>query len=375
MDLRQEEFQRFAEHQLNTSSFKTDANDDSSHIFHTSLESAVQRFAWTENARNIAGDPFRLNAGFIDIFSPNAFADRDGDTHVIAMHTALFVAIGEFALFCFAQQDFFSELGDPSKEVSPKPWNDQVPGLWLIDHTSKGKHVRNEHSRSLIPKDPERYICSQYLQFLMARFVWLHELAHCFNGHVDYARHHKLALRLHELPVAISLAQKRSVHTRHADAAVLQGFEFDADKSALWGGLQIQLGKLENIEGISALPQATRLKLTLFGSYAMTWLFEQFQLYMETGESLSHPSPLVRLRALFQTVQDSLLSQHPDLETLNNEAISQFDNVRSRIPSLYVSNDLIGMFEKPESSLNTDESAKQHAELLKDLEQFQYSEV
>ena len=372
MDLRQSEFQLYAKERLESAAFITDPADDASHVFLTSLESAVHRFAWTEKARNSKNEPFRIVAGFADVFSPNAFADRMGNTHFIGMHSALLVAIGEFALFCFAQQDFFPELGAPSKETSPTPWDDRVPGLFLIDHTTQGAHIEKQHSQKLIPKDPERYICSHYLMFLMARFVWLHELAHCYNGHVDLVQQNKLALRLYELPTATQLVQKRSHST--ADVQTLQCLEFDADRSALWGSVQIQLGQLENIEGIAQLPFETRIRLTLFGSYAMTWLFEQFETYMRSPKNETHPAPLIRLKALFKIVHERLILQHPELNDVNAQALNQFDQVRNRIPSLYASDDLRTMFDQASSDNSLNELQPKLEEMFQVLKAYEYSE-
>lgn len=369
-----EKFQHFAESRVGASAFRTDADSDTSHVFHSSLESSIQRFEWTKGATNKAGEKFDIAAGFVDIFSPNAFAERFDNTHYIGMHTALFVSINEFALFCFAQSDFFPDLGNPSEEVSPKPWDDRVPGLWLIDYTAKGGHVNNDHSSALIPRDPTRYHFSQYLSFLMCRFVWLHELAHCFNGHVDYVQNRNICLRLNEIPDASLVGPKCGETSETANATTLQCLEFDADQSALWGGVQIQLGRLENIEGIAKLPQSVRLKLALFGSYAMTWLFEQYQIYMRSEDEHSHPEPLQRLQFLFRTVRENLLSQHPELADLNSDALGQFDHIRSRIPNLYATDKLREMFNAAADHNPPSDIEQRRLQVLEELKNFQYSD-
>lgn len=373
MDL--ESFRHFAETRLQTAAFETDPDSESSHIFHTSVESALHQFNWTQGAKNPSGETFELNAGFLETYSPNALADRFQGKYFIGVHTALFVAINEFAMFCFAQKDFFPDVGDPTRETSPPPWDDRVPGLWLIDRTSKGGRVENKHSQQLITKDPDRYIMSMYLSFLMTRFVWLHELAHCFNGHVDYVQQHKLALSLYELPEALPAAQRRKAAVNKEIADTLQCLEFDADQSAFWANCNIQLGKLENIEGISALDQNLRLRLTLFGSYAMTWLFEQFQIYASSTDAMSHPSPLERLRFLFETASQRLLTQHPEIAPLNEDALSQFDKARARIPSLYETAELRSMFNLKIGDTRSKRLHAKRLEILKALERFQFSNL
>lgn len=368
-------FKRFAETRLQTTAFETSMDSDQSHIFHTSVESAHHQFNWTRGARNARNEEFGLTAGFLDTFSPNALADRFESHYFIGVHVPLFVAISEFSMFCFAQRDFFADVGDPSKETSPAPWDDRVPGLWLIDNTSKGGRVGNEHSRHLIPKDPDRYIMSMYLSFLLTRFVWLHELAHCFNGHVDYVQQHNLALRLYELPEALPAAQRKSGLSRSDIADTFQCLEFDADQSAFWANCNIQIGQLENIEGISALDRNLRIRLALFGSYAMTWLFEQFQNYAATGDEISHPKPLERLLFLFETASDRLLAQNPEITPLNDNALNQFDTVRARIPVLYGTEQLRSMFHSKNDDTRANQLRDKREIILKELEAFQFSKV
>ncbi len=380
MDMRFDQFRRYAREYLKDTAFKTDLESDSSHLFHVSLESLLTASQWTRKTQNEQNEQFNLVAGFSDLFTPNAFADRFEGSYVIGMHVPLFVSINEFALFCFAQKDFFPEMGDSSQEVSPDPWDDRVPGIWLMDHTKKGGKVGNEHSRQLIPRDPARYHLASCLSFLMTRFVWLHELAHAFNGHIDYVRHKRIALRLCELPDPNHEAlphfalSKKSKSRRRADSQTLQCMEFDADKSALWGSVQIQLGQLENIESIIALQPVDRLKLTLFGCYAMTWLFEQFQDYMDTSKEVSHPEPVLRLQSALGVVRERLLGQIPELGPTNLEVLQQFDRVRARLPSLYASNRLSEMFERPSGKTGLKVYEDRRAELERELMAFEFSQ-
>lgn len=368
-----ERFKHFAEVRLQSTAFETSQSSDISHIFHTSLESAHHQFNWTRGAQNSQSEKFGFTAGFLDTYSPNALADRFDGHYFIGIHVPLFVAINEFAMFCFAQRVFFADVGDPSRETSPQPWDDRVPGLWLIDNTTKGGRVENKHSQHLIPKDTDRYIMAMYLSFLMTRFVWLHELAHCFNGHVDYVQKHNLALRLYEIPQALPAAQRKSVLNQTGTADTFQCLEFDADQSAFWGNCNIQLGRLENIEGISALDQNLQIRLALFGSYAMTWLFEQFQNYAANSDEGTHPTPLERLRFLFETADERLLKQHPELMSLNEDALDQFDAVRARIPSLYGSQQLRSLFRSKNDDTRANQLRSKREFILKELEQFQFS--
>lgn len=334
----QSPIERFANERLGTSAFIAKADDPDTHIFFASLESAIEQFRWTAKGSNASGAPFKLEAGFFDTFSPNALADRFEDGYYLGVHVALFVAINEFAMFCFAQRDFFDDLGDPAKESSPKPWDERLPGVWLIDNTLQGGGVDYEHSQRLIPTDPERYICSQLLAFLMTRFVWLHELSHCFNGHVDLVQQQGIALRLHELPDGLSLAGKSKASTRpltNEQKQILRCLELDADESAFFASCAVQTRDMENIEGIRELDPAVALRLTVFASYAMVWLFDAFQDYLKSALGETHPAPSLRLQNLLQTAKSRLYSEESSFEGIHEMALREFDSVKAAIPTMF----------------------------------------
>ena len=206
-----DEFRLFSELGLDSASFDTSAGDPRSDLFHASIESFRALSAWTTAHRSKDARAFTFEPGFVEDRRPNALADVWNGTHMIGMHSSLFVCLSEFAFFCFAQREFFVGVGDPSQEISPAPWDARVPGLWLLDFTAEGGHVEEVHSKQLVPRDQERYFAAVWLGQLMARNVWLHELAHCYSVHVGFAKTHKLAPRLYELadPLqAVSVARR-----------------------------------------------------------------------------------------------------------------------------------------------------------------------
>ncbi len=323
---------------LGTTVFQTSATEDDLHIFHTSLESAVKQFHWTSKAKRELGERFKLHACFLDTFSPNALADRWKGEYILGIHVALFVAINEFAMFCFAQSDFFPELGDPSQESSPKPWNDRLPGIWLLDNTLTGGGVDYEHSKYLIPADPQRYISSQLLAFLMTRFVWLHELSHCFNGHVDLVQNLNIALRLHELPEGMNLTGKSKTQAKSltdGEKQILRCLELDADGSAFFANCAVQMRNMENIEGIRELAPDIALRMTIFASYAMVWLFDAFQDYAKSALGDTHPTPSLRLQNLLLTAERRLYTESDNFEELHRRALKEFDPVKDAIPGMF----------------------------------------
>lgn len=334
-----EHFGNYASTVLKAKAFDTASGKESAHLFRTSLETTQGHINWANGANNAQGEIFQLTPGFLDIYQPNAFADRHNGKFIIAMHSALFVAITEFTMFCFAQSGFFPDIGDATKETSPAPINDRPPGLWLIDFTSTGGRVNDDHSARLIPKCTDRYVMSIYLALLMARFVWMHELAHCFNGHVGLIKEQGIAIRLYEAQDPQMLVGfSRSTHNAADVSKQLHCLELDADRSALWSSMRIQIDdNLENIAGIAELDKPTRQRLMLFGSYAMTWLFEEFQVYLRAQGGETHPLPYLRLHGLMQTSAEVFPAHIKDFAVMDAEVCSQFDFIRRSVPGFYES--------------------------------------
>ncbi len=366
----------FATARLGTSTFQPDPDDPNTHIFYVSLESAFEQFRWTSEATRGADEIFKINAGFLDTFSPNALADRFEEEYFLGIHVALFVAINEFAMFCFAQQEFFPDLGDATKESSPKPWNEQLPGIWLLDNTLKGGGVDYKHSKHLIPTDPQRYISSQLLAFLMTRFVWLHELAHCFNSHVDLVQNLDIALRLHELPQELSLAGKSKDQARSLtdeQKQILRCLELDADESAFFASCAVQMRNMENIEGIRELEPDVALRLTVFASYAMVWLFDAFQNYAKSALGDTHPAPSLRLQNLLQTAQKRLFAESDDFEQLHGRALQEFNSIKKAIPGMFEFGTLREMARSDELATELEELEPKRAEVATMLRPYEFS--
>ena len=200
-----ETFSTFAKDRMQARALDITSDDDNVRLFRDSLESALAHTTLRQPPRDANGKELRVVAGYLDKLIPNALADCIGDRHFIAMNSALFVAVQEFAMFCFTQASFFPELGDSSMEQSPRPIDERVPGLWLLDYTKRGGHVEEQHSQTLTPRGESRYVASIYLGMLMARFVWLHEFQHCFQGHVRFVQDTGRALYLNEIEEPMEL--------------------------------------------------------------------------------------------------------------------------------------------------------------------------
>ncbi|MVA97996.1 hypothetical protein GN330_12150 [Nitratireductor sp. CAU 1489] len=335
-----EAFRRLVERRLGLSTLQFLSNELQNQAFQRSLVSAAQLLGGSVCQRDARGRRLLILAGYVDRMLPNALADRDGDTHLIAMYTPLFAALSEFAMFCFTQRAFFADVGDPLAETSPPPPEGHVPGLWLLRYTLAGGKVEERHREQFTPRDPVRYDISLYLGYLMARFVWFHEYAHCFNGHVAYVQENAIALRLYEVSEpskgAPRAAQPAQPGPRDDE---LRCLELDADEAAMWATLQVQETDRENLESFASLDRSLRKRLTLFGAYAMTWLFEEFQNYMESNTGLDHPAPYLRLQNMVHLARQHFTA--PEDQELQRVVLKEFDHIASVIPNMYRSDNLM----------------------------------
>jgi len=324
----------FASQDVPEKAFDVSRDDETTNLHTVSMESITALSRWTENSYDRKNRKLQIIPGYIESMIPNAVADSDGSNFYIGINNALFVIIHEFSMFCFAQQNFFPNIGDANNEVSPEPLDGRAPGLWLLNHTTKGERVSDLHSKHLIPRCSERYVASIYLAQIMLRYVWLHELAHCCNGHIGFIRDNKIASRVHELETGLSAAQlSNNKITRNLEQ--MQLLEFDADSVAFAGSVRIQNHGLENVEGIRNLGKDQAIDLTIFGAFAMAWLFEEIQAYLNVRKNVSHPAPYLRLHNLVRTANKYLESELADIRDRSQSAYEKFDSIKGVIPKIY----------------------------------------
>ena len=69
-------FDHFARARLNAQAFDADPNTERGYLFGAALETARALMGWTKGARNEAGEEFEAVPGFVDVYTPNAFAER-----------------------------------------------------------------------------------------------------------------------------------------------------------------------------------------------------------------------------------------------------------------------------------------------------------
>lgn len=372
----EELFARYAQERAQSQMLDVHSGKPDVALFRDSLESAVAHTTLATTPTDRSGAPFALRAGFLDRMTPNARAEFWRGANFMAMHTALFVAINEFAMFCFTQARFFPDLGDPSLENSPLPLDDRAPGLWLLDFTTQGGHVEPHHGEAITPRSQGRYNLAIYLALLMARFTWLHEFSHCFGGHARFVQETGRALYLNEVAEPISIvgfAQYPAPSANIRRDKVLRCLEIDADQSAFWACCQIQLRDRENIEGIADLDRSTRFRLALFACYAMTWLFEEFQAYLDARRGRSHPAPYLRLHNMLRIAASNIAPAVEGFAAINRDVCAQFDAIRAAVPMMYESEGLLRDLQRPDIQDELDEYVEELKRLRPLLAPFEYT--
>lgn len=288
-------------------------------------------------SRRADGARFRVYPGLVADRRPNAFAWIEQDLHVCGLNVGLAAAVLELSLFCLAQADVLTAFGRPERESSPAP-ADAAPGFRMPAHLAvlDGRLLFDELP-AYFPEDPTRQAVAHYLALLILRFVWFHELYHGLNGHVGYVQRQRLALRLNET------AGDDEVE----DSDVLKALEFDADQSAFYVCCKIQGNDTENMIGARQLTPAQRLHLTLFGAYAVTWLFDEHARQRAARTGGTHPSPYLRMHNLLRCAATYLADDLPDLGALNHAVLADFDRLADRLPQAIGSDRFLSDMQSP----------------------------
>ncbi len=370
-------FDHYATRVLTSTRFSPDGSDgrDAWDIFRSSLESCWDHLGGTTPQRRHDGKAFRMAAGFVDLISPGAFAAVRGDTHLIGVHTGLVAAMNEISLFFYSQASFFPEVGDPSKEKSPRLPHQSRLTQTIVELTRKAdpESIRT-FGETITPHDATRYLHAQFMTLLLIRFAWYHEFYHCVNGHIGLARNLGIASALCEVP--------DRVHTPPANVAIPSQIglsvteishclELDADRSALWASAKIQLSSDENIKGLAPLDLRLRMKMVLFSAFLLTHFFAEAN-RRTRKPSLFHPSAEIRLHNLVRTIASNLLDEYPETGAIFREVISEFTTLEETVPSLMRTADLLRDLRSEAFQDGLEKTEHQLRELRKLIARFTY---
>jgi hypothetical protein len=325
------DFANYAKLHRDAVAFAPDFNRADEQVFAASLDSFSALVRSYEGASNASGITLTIEAGFVEKMTPNAFADFYDGGHYIGMHQALMATIMDLCLYLFTQSALFSNIGNAAAEDSPRYAGDDAPGLYLLKMTMAGGVVDPAIDHARVPKDAERHIAAVYMAMLMARSVWFHELAHCTNGHMLFLRSLGNDAGVNEVSAPFDLVGFKSNPTQaHDQRALRHALELDADVTALHNLITIQSEGRENIPGLLAYDNATRLDMTLLGAFLMTWLFEEYQRFMDSQHGLTHPDPAIRLHYL----ASSITAQRPELQVNVARALQTLNALSTQLPGL-----------------------------------------
>lgn len=307
-------------------------------LFSASLDSINAHIAAMPQSYRAGSDhAYQSSFGFVESGLPNAFADEADGQFVTGIHTGLVVTIHEFSLFCFAQSSFQRMIGQPDKEVSPKAAKGMPPGVTLLLASIKADQDKQFLDRFVMPQCPHRTAAAHYLTLLMLRFVWLHEAAHGLLGHIEYLKARKalMPMGLNELHMDELVPGDVIIDNR-----ILQCMEFEADSWALAKSIGIQRDGVENVDGIAVLPFDLRIRLTLFGIYAMTWLMETLASTAKRGRlNITHPAPIRRMQMLQNMAVWELNDLGIDAASVARDALKQFQDILSQMGSQWLQTD------------------------------------
>jgi len=124
------------------------------------------------------------------------------------------------------------------------------------------------------------------------------------------------------------------------DSRILQCLEFEADSWALAKSIAIQKDGIENINGIAALPDDLRVRMVLFGTYAMSWLMETMASTLTRGRlAITHPAPIRRMQMLQNMAVWELNDLKLDTPAITRSALGSFDGVLGQIGKQWLQTD------------------------------------
>ena len=323
--------------------FAPEESNQNDQLFVTSLASIrAQLQAEPVRKSRFAGSDFSIDVGYLESVRPNALANKHGSVHIAAMHTGLAMVILEFAWFVMAQGNVFPEIGSIERETSPTARDGIPPGLSILLQTIEFGGVAEGANLTapIMPNDPRRSAAAYYLALLMMRFVWLHELAHCQLGHIDFLRDvgghaESSSLGFDELNLNEFGQMAPSL-----DSRILQCLEFEADGYALGQSIGIQVENKENIDGIAALPRDLRLRTALFGIYAISWLMETMASTFTRGRlAITHPAPIRRIQMTQNMAVWELADLGLDAPTITRSVLRDFEFVLGQIGEQWLQRD------------------------------------
>lgn len=337
------DFAQYAQSILN--SYEPVQQGDGVSMFDASKHEARAIFNTAPCPANGISFASNIQLGFLGTNAQNAYADRHADCYFLSMHSSLFQSFVEFSNFCFSQNDFMRFIGDPEKETSPVADEAFARGLGFfnVERTRTGGRLTirgRQHPRCLT-----RMIHASHLAQLMARFVWLHEYAHCVRGHLDLLRNMSKVTRFCEAPSHLGIVGFSEQNAAPLKANLLKSLEVDADRWALAICLDVQLQDREPEASLAKKPLEIRLHLMVFALLSIIWLFEEYCAGRKTPD---HPETDLRLVLNVGRIRECMNKLAPKHASLVDHVCEQFDAIRRAIPHFFTNTDIQNRLSDPE---------------------------
>ncbi|MDR6230456.1 hypothetical protein QE444_002813 [Pseudomonas sp. SORGH_AS199] len=217
--------------------------------------------------------------------------------------------------------DSFSEIGNPDLETK-----DRGALPYLTTNT------RQSGFEFQFPNCPIRQQFASELAQIAIEFLFLHELGHLRNGHVDFVRQE---MSFDYLPEAFDGRGMRNANL------IWQTLEFDADAASLvlcaaqaHTRSRIVSSNIKDYESNSALKAIyenfeTTMQMVSYSIYIAFRLFDLSEWSWMNQPNLSHPSPLFRLGSIAPTFFQ-LFSVKPIYETSPQLYMTNFEQTLYR---------------------------------------------
>lgn len=321
-------FAQYAQQFLNSQQLQEQGKTDSVHG--VSINSFM--LVMTQNLQKHLNKNVKYHLGFLSNHGRNAYADEQGGAFYLTMHSDMFVGFLQFANFCFSQSAFLHQIGDAAKETSPKADEGFARGIGLFEAKKEVHPDKVVVTGRQMPLCPTRTIVAIHMGQMMARFVWLHEFAHCFRNHIKYIRGHNMGERLSEgvLPLAMAGFPTKSNYADHHQT--YQMLEIDADYWAMEAMLRVQLGGTEPIKVLAKKHIDVRFTLNLFAIVTVCWMFEEFHKGLDDP---NHPSNDLR-QGLLMVHASRFIQQHcKEAMPLLVNVYKQFEIITRAIPGFH----------------------------------------
>lgn len=240
------------------------------------------------------GEKFQCIFGYVEDVFPVGYSGLQGNVHICGISLGLIALIDEFSKLIFSNNIFFQDIKGISEEDFDKTLLSSTPVFNFVNDHILGKKPDNILSTGHIyPKNKFRMVASKILFGFMMRFVWLHEIAHCTNGHVGFKNESNDNLLLDG---AVSNSDNKSETTDNF------WLEMDADTTALLMSCLDYVGNQEALSLEHPFDNDTLLRLNIFAVNAVIWIFEEFDKAGTIKNGPNHPIPQERIQNILRLV-------------------------------------------------------------------------